>query len=81
MNSFYTELGALIKSKRQEAGLSMDEFAYRCSMHINGIWKIENAKSEIKISTLIKIFRELKLDFSVIQQLINKNIKNISNYH
>lgn len=67
--AMYIQLGKLIKAKRNELNLSLDELAYRCGLHLNCIWKIENAKSEIKLSTLISIFRELDLRVGVIDNL------------
>ncbi|MCC2644758.1 MAG: Helix-turn-helix domain [Burkholderiales bacterium] len=71
MQSFYIELGKLIKEKRLEKKLSQNELAYRCMLHEHCIYKIENAKSEIKISTLIKIFKQLSLDFTDLNKLLN----------
>lgn len=65
----YTKLGQLIKARRNELGLSLDELAYRCGLHLNCIWKIENARSEIKLSTLMSIFKELDLRVGVIDSL------------
>lgn len=73
LNPLFVDLGKLIRDKRVAANLSQDELAWRCSLHLNAIWKIEKAKSEIKLSTLIKIFRELKLSFVVIEHLLEKH--------
>lgn len=66
------DLGNLIKEKRISANLSQDELAWRCSLHLNAIWKIEKSKSEIKLSTLIRIFSELKISFNEIEILMKK---------
>lgn len=71
----FTELGNMIKEKRVAIGLSQDELAWRCSLHLNAIWKIENAKSEIKLSTLISIFTELGISFTVLEDLVGKYSK------
>lgn len=70
LNPLYTELGNLIKQRRLEKGLSLEELAYRCGLHLNGIWKIEKAKSEIKLSTLLKIFKELDIKLSALEAII-----------
>lgn len=72
LHAIFVDLGNLIRDKRIAANLSQDELAWRCSLHLNAIWKIEKAKSEIKLSTLIKIFRELKLSFDEIENLVDK---------
>jgi DNA-binding XRE family transcriptional regulator len=70
MNPIYQKLGDLIKQKRMELSLSQNELAYRCLLHEHCIYKIEKAKSEIKLSTLMKIFKELGLKFELIDELI-----------
>lgn len=65
----YTELGSLIRKARMNQSLSMEELAWRCSLHPNAIWKVEKAKTEIKLSTLIKIFHELDISFNELQKL------------
>lgn len=73
LHPLFVDLGTLIRDKRVAANLSQDELAWRCSLHLNAIWKIEKAKSEIKLSTLIRIFQELKLSFVVIEHLLEKH--------
>jgi DNA-binding XRE family transcriptional regulator len=70
MNPIYQKLGDLIKQKRMELSLSQNELAYRCLLHEHCIYKIEKAKSEIKLSTLMKIFKELGLKFELIDKLM-----------
>lgn len=70
MNPIYQKLGDLIKQKRMELSLSQNELAYRCLLHEHCIYKIEKAKSEIKLSTLMKIFKELGLKFELIDELM-----------
>lgn len=74
MDGIYQRLGNLIKQKRMEKSLSQNELAYRCLLHEHAIYKIEKAKSEIKLSTLMKIFEQLEMNFTVIDELI-KNEK------
>lgn len=70
MNDIYQRLGNLIKQKRLEKSLSQNELGYRCMLHEHCIYKIEKAKSEIKLSTLMKIFKELDISFVAIDELI-----------
>lgn len=66
----YTDLGNSIRKKRIEKSLSLEELAWRCEMHLNGIWNVEKAKSEIKLSTLMKIFKVLEIDFCELNKYI-----------
>jgi predicted transcriptional regulator len=70
MNPIYHKLGELIKQKRLALSLSQNELAYRCMLHEHCIYKIEKAKSEIKLSTLMKIFEQLGMNFIIIDELI-----------
>lgn len=70
MNPIYHKLGELIKQKRLASSLSQNELAYRCMLHEHCIYKIEKAKSEIKLSTLMKIFEQLGMSFTIIDELI-----------
>lgn len=70
MNPIYHKLGELIKQKRLALSLSQNELAYRCMLHEHCIYKIEKAKSEIKLSTLMKIFEQLGMSFTIIDELI-----------
>ena len=50
------EIGALLKQARLEAGLTQLELAIRSGTTKNYISRIENNKSDIEYSTLVKIF-------------------------
>lgn len=80
MKSLYIELGNIIKAKRIEKSLSQDELAYRCMLHSHCIYKIEKAKSEIKLSTLIRVFNELDLSFMLIEELAKKHTAKLTFY-
>lgn len=73
LSTLFTELGSLIKSRRTAIGLSQDELAWQSGLHLNAIWKIENAKSEIKLSTLIRIFNVLNVKFTELDSLVKKH--------
>lgn len=68
---FLQKLGMLIKNKRRFLDLSQEELAWRCEITKNGLGKIELGRSQVRITTLSNIFRELKLNFSDLD-LINK---------
>lgn len=73
LSHFYTELGKLIRAHRQSQKLSLEELAYRCGLHLNAVWKIEKARGDVKLTTLIKIFKELHINFSLLQELVNQS--------
>lgn len=68
---FLQKLGMLIKNKRRFLDLSQEELAWRCEITKNGLGKIELGRSQVRITTLSNIFRELNLTFSDLD-LINK---------
>ena len=49
------ELGGLIKKRRKSLNLSQTELAKLCNLSLNGISKIEQGKSDIRLSTLQKL--------------------------
>ena len=52
------KLGAMIQELRKEEGLTQVELAQRCQTTPNFISRIENNTSEIRLSTLFRIFRQ-----------------------
>jgi DNA-binding XRE family transcriptional regulator len=52
------KLGALIQELRKEEGLTQVELAQRCQTSPKFISRIENNASEIRLSTLLRIFRQ-----------------------
>ncbi|MBK7475340.1 MAG: helix-turn-helix transcriptional regulator [Haliscomenobacter sp.] len=48
-------IGSLIKTARQQAGLTQEELAKRSGTTKNYISRIENNKSDIELGTLLKI--------------------------
>jgi transcriptional regulator with XRE-family HTH domain len=55
------DLVKLIKKRREELGISQAELAQLCDLSVNGISKLESAKTEreVKLSTLLKMGRFL----------------------
>ena len=72
------ELGLKIKQTRMSIPLSQEELAWRCGITKNGLGKIELGRSQVRITTLIKIFNQLNLDFYIIQELVNNSKNHIS---
>ena len=52
------KLGVILQELRKEEGLTQVELAERCGTTPKYISRIENNASDIKISTLLKIFSE-----------------------
>jgi transcriptional regulator with XRE-family HTH domain len=55
------DLAKLLKSRREELGISQKELAKLCDLSHNGISKFENDEREVKLSTLIKLGKFLGL--------------------
>jgi transcriptional regulator with XRE-family HTH domain len=58
------EIGQRIKALREKAGLNQDDFAELCGLHRARIGKIENGWFDLRITTLHRIARALKIDLS-----------------
>ena len=54
--------GALIRSKRTEAGLSMSEVARRADMLLTKLWKIEHGEYYLRAEDVPKIARAIGCD-------------------
>lgn len=52
------KLGVMIHELRKENGLTQDQLAKRCGTTKSYISRIENDASDIRLSTLMRIFRE-----------------------
>jgi DNA-binding XRE family transcriptional regulator len=64
------KLGVMIQELRKEQGMTQEQLAQRCGTTKTYISRIENDASDIRLSTLMRIFREgfgrhLKLSFDV----------------
>jgi transcriptional regulator with XRE-family HTH domain len=58
------EIGRRIKVLREKTGLNQDDFAELCGLHRARIGKIENGWFDLRITTLHRIARALKIDLS-----------------
>ena len=52
------KLGVMLQELRKEKGLTQSELAEKCGTTKNYISRIENNASDIRLSTLMRIFRE-----------------------
>jgi DNA-binding XRE family transcriptional regulator len=52
------KLGVMIQELRKENGLTQEQLAERCGTTKTYISRIENNASDIRLSTLMRIFRE-----------------------
>lgn len=79
IQEFYILLGKTIRYARLKIDLSQEELAWRSGISTNSLGRIETAKGEVKLCTILKIFDILNLDFSLIQKLYkqssNKSVK------
>lgn len=59
------KLGLLIKTRRKEMKITQEEVAKFCNLSHTGIGKIENGMSDVKLSTLLKLFKILGLKIQI----------------
>jgi len=52
------KLGAMIQELRKEQGMTQEQLAKKCGTTKTYISRIENNASDIRLSTLMRIFRE-----------------------
>lgn len=78
IQEFYSELGKTIRYARLKQDLSQEDFAWKCGISTNSLGRIECAKGEIKLCTILKIFEELNLDFNKIQQIYKQSTVKIT---
>jgi len=52
------KLGVMIQELRKESGLTQEQLAEKCGTTKTYISRIENNASDIRLSTLMRIFRE-----------------------
>jgi DNA-binding XRE family transcriptional regulator len=52
------KIGALLQEMRKEEGLTQEQLALRCGTSKTYISRIENDASDIRLSTLIRIFQQ-----------------------
>jgi|GEM_PF-107711 len=71
-NNLLLQLGLLIKRVRQDKHLSQEELAWRCDITKNGLGKIELGRSQVRITTLAKIFMQLDINFIEIQKILEQ---------
>jgi transcriptional regulator with XRE-family HTH domain len=69
-DKFLKDLGSLIKASRMNKSFSQEELAWRCGITKNGLGKIELGRSQVKITTLVKLFNKLGINFSEIQNIL-----------
>jgi transcriptional regulator with XRE-family HTH domain len=58
-------LGQIIRARRKEMKITQQEVAKFCDLSHTGIGKIENGSSDVKLSTLIKLFKILGLKIQI----------------
>lgn len=58
-------LGQIIKQRRKEMNISQQDVARFCNLSHTGIGKIENGLTDVKFSTLEKLFKILGLEIHI----------------
>lgn len=61
-----TKIGIRIKALREKTGLNQDDFAHACGLHRAYVGKVENGYFDLRITTLHRIARGLKIDLSAL---------------
>lgn len=70
MNTLFLQLlGQKIKECRRLQHISQEDLAWRCGMTKNGLGKIELGRSNVRITTLLSIMKELKISFEELQKI------------
>lgn len=59
------QLGHLIKNRRQSMNITQQQVAKYCNLSHTGIGKIENGLTDVKLSTLIKLFKILGIKIQI----------------
>lgn len=72
-SEFLLNIGLLIKKHRALKEISQEELAYRIGITKNGLGKIELGRSNVKIITLAAIFKELEIQFNILDKIATIN--------
>lgn len=71
INSYGKELNTTLKQLRQEKKLTQQDLADRANIHRTIVSRLEHAKQDMHVSTLLRYLKEL--DYELIIQKRNKN--------
>lgn len=72
MNTLFLQLlGQKIKECRRLQHISQEDLAWSCGITKNGLGKIELGRSQVRITTLLSIMKELKINFEELQKIYN----------
>ena len=66
MNDIKHTIAKNIKSLRLKQNISQAELAYRANLHCNYICRIENAKCNVSIETLVRLSKALSVEIEKI---------------
>ena len=66
------DLGSFVYNRRKELGLSQHELANNSSVRQAVISEIENGETDIRFSTLVKIFAGLEADLISSERIIDE---------
>lgn len=65
-DNLQAKIGLRIKALREKTGLNQDDFAAVCGLHRAYVGKIENGRFDLRITTLHRIARGLKIEISAL---------------
>jgi len=58
-------LGRFVRARRTQSGMGMHEAAAFCGVAVDTLSKIENAKGDVKLSSILTVCRMLGIDLKV----------------
>jgi transcriptional regulator with XRE-family HTH domain len=62
--NYFEKLGARIKGLRKEKKLTLSALCYKNGLEPSTVSRVEKAKVDVKLSTLLKITEALEIDLS-----------------
>ena len=73
-DTFYRELGRLLRERRRELRLSLKAVAERCGLQFQLIHKYEHAEAQVSAYRLWQLARSLQLDATELLQEVERNL-------
>ena len=73
--SFYTELGLLIKNRRDQKGLTQSDLCFRLGLSRQSLYGYERGTIVIKMQNFLKIYHALELEPDDISGLFERERK------
>jgi transcriptional regulator with XRE-family HTH domain len=61
LNKTLAELGAVVRRRREDVGLSQDELGHLCGLHRTYVGSVERGERNLSLSSLLAICRALQI--------------------